>query len=353
MTVDKIFCSSSYLMYRTIIDNEKCFSKKFIPSLFEENDDRRKVFSSIELEKELKTNVENVCRFGKVALALSGGIDSAILAKFMPKGSTCYTFKCIVPGVQVIDETIQAAKYAKECGLNHKIIPIYWEDFEKYTPILMERKGAPIHSIEVQIYKAALCAKADGIDTLIFGESADVNYGGLNGLLSKDYTVENFLYRYSYLMPDKVLKEYRILKQPIEKYSHNGVVDVHEFCRHVFYCESIGSYFNACMCANINFYAPFSKTYMGEKLDLERVRKGENKYWVREIFSRLYPGWDIPQKTPMPRPMNEWFSNWTGPKREEFIEDLDMKQFTGDQKWQMWCLEIFLDILDKDKCVMK
>lgn len=51
------------------------------------------------------------------ALVLSGGIDSAILAKFMPKGSIAYTFKCVVPGVQVTDETVIASKYAQECGL--------------------------------------------------------------------------------------------------------------------------------------------------------------------------------------------------------------------------------------------
>lgn len=37
----------------------------------------------------------------------------------------------------------------------------------------MRHKKAPIHSIEVQIYKADLQAKADGIDTIIFGEAAD------------------------------------------------------------------------------------------------------------------------------------------------------------------------------------
>ena len=162
-------------MYRTIVDDNKCFSEKYPPVLFEENLDKKEVFHSNELEEELKIQIEKACDNSKAALALSGGIDSAILAKFMPKGSTCYTFKCIVPGVDVVDETIQAEKYAKECGLCHKVIEIYWEDFEKYAPVLMRRKGAPIHSIEVQIYKAALQAKADGFDSLIFGESADNN----------------------------------------------------------------------------------------------------------------------------------------------------------------------------------
>jgi hypothetical protein len=57
----------------------------------------------------------------------------------------------LVPGMKVTDETIQAAKYAEVCGLKHEIIEIYWEDFEQYAPILMANKGAPCHSIEIQI----------------------------------------------------------------------------------------------------------------------------------------------------------------------------------------------------------
>lgn len=110
---------------------------------------------------------------GTAVLAVSDGTDSAVLAKFMPKGSIAYTFKCIVPGVEVTDESKQAIIYVEKCGLKHKIIDIYWKDFEQYVSLLMKHKNAPIHSIEVQIYKAALQAKKDGINDLIFGEAAD------------------------------------------------------------------------------------------------------------------------------------------------------------------------------------
>ena len=52
----------------------------------------------------------------------------------MPKGSTAYTFRCVVPGMQVTDESPAAARFAAECGLKHEIIDIYWEDFEALTP---------------------------------------------------------------------------------------------------------------------------------------------------------------------------------------------------------------------------
>ena len=45
----------------------------------------------------------------------------------------------------------------------------------------------------------------------------------------------------------------------------------------------------------------------------------------------------------MPRPVDTYFADWSGPTRPEFKRNLDMSKFTGNQKWQMWCLERFLN----------
>lgn len=343
MIENPIYCMSSYLMLRTIYNHDYTFRKDIVPRFFEENSDRTPIENSYELEGVLKQYVDSACNSGKAALALSGGIDSAILAKYMPKGSVAYTFKCIVPGVQTVDESPAAAKYAKECGLEHRIVEIYWEDMRDLAPKLMKYKGAPIHSIEVQIYKAALQAKMDGFTTLVFGESSDVNYGGQDGLLSKDWTVPQYIERYSYLLPYKALKKSMIIDEPFEKYQRDGYIDAHEFNRHAYYVESMGSYTNACEVAGINLSAPFSKTYLGIPLDYTRIRSGENKYLVREVFHRLYPNFEIPRKVPMPRPMNEWMKDWNGPVRNEFWPHC-VEQLTGDQKWLLWALEKFLDL---------
>ena len=42
--------------------------------------------------------------------------------------------------------------------------------------------------------------------------------------------------------------------------------------------------------------------------------------------------------------VNQYFAGWEGPRRPEFREGLDMAKFTGNQKWQMWCLERWLDM---------
>ena len=56
-----------------------------------------------------------------------------------------------------------------------------------------------------------------------------------------------------------------------------------------------------------------------------------------------YPEIPIPDKTPMPRPVEEYFKDWEGPKRDEFLKDLDISKFTGNQRWQLYCPERFLN----------
>lgn len=347
--VDIPYCASSFLMYRTIVDKNKCFSNNFPLNYSSIPENRIKVKNSNDLYNALKSQIDDLIKSGKkIALALSGGIDSAVLARMMPKDSIAYTFKCVVPGVEVTDETPRARKYADENGLVHKIIEVYWEDFEKYSTDLMKHKGAPMHSIEVQIYKCALQAKKDGIDVLIFGESADLLYGGLSGLLSKDWNLGEFVERYSYVLPYKVLKEYEMDLLPYtDSLDENDMVDVPKFCNTYFIREALGSYYNACETAGVVLYLPYSHTVLDEKLDLDLVRAGQNKYIIRKVFEDLYPDFVAPDKIPMPRPMNEWFKNWSGPKRSEFWKNC-VNGMDGDQRWLIWSLEKFLDIIEEE-----
>ena len=246
MTVDIPYCASSFLMYRTIADRSKSFTEKLPPRFYSRTSDLDPVHDSQDLLRSLERQVSEACADGKAALALSGGIDSAVLARFMPKGSKAYTFKCVVPGVEVTDETQQAARYAEECGLKHEVVEVTWDDVEELAPKLMRQKGAPIHSIEVQIAKAARKAKEDGFDRLMFGESADVNYGGQSGLFSGTWAFGQWVDRYSYVLPYKVLRGWRMPLEPyVQHCRKDGFIDVLEFCRNFYFLESMGSYENA------------------------------------------------------------------------------------------------------------
>lgn len=343
--VDKKYCMSSFLMFRSLLDSNKTFKKGIQPSIADLNFERKAIRTSADLNNFLKEQIKKATKDNKAALMLSGGMDSAILARYMPKGSVAYTFKPVVKGVEVKDEISAAAKYAEYCGLVHKTIEIDWEDYAKLSPKLMEHKGAPIHSIEPQIYKAALQAKKDGFEKLIFGENADIIYGGFDRLLSKDWTYGEFIDRYSHILPYKILKEGELITKPFKDYEENGYINIYEFMNDIFRKESLGSYINACSLAGIELVTPFAMTYMAEELDYERVRNGENKYIIREVFSELYEDFEIPEKLPMLRPVDEWFKDWEGPQREEFWPN-SIINMTGDQKWLVYILEKYLDMID-------
>ncbi len=339
------YCMNSFLMYRMIVSENQCFSKKYKPNLADISFDRFPVYNSIDLYNGLKQIMSKTTEKEDAALALSGGIDSAILASMMPKGSTAYTFRCVVPGTKVLDESGYASKIAKKFQLEHKIIDIYWEDVVSSIDLLMKTKGAPFHSIESQIYKACLQAKDDGFNAMIFGENADIIYGGMDGLLKKEWTIGEYIERYSYVLPYKVLRNPRLILDPFIKHEHDGFVDSYSFTNEYFRKEALGTYNNACSSAKIRFVGPFSETKLMTPIDLNRIRCGDTKYLVREVFKRIFGDCSMPPKIPMPRATSEWMSNWKGPENRAFYPN-STRDLSGDQKWMVYCLETFLQLID-------
>lgn len=342
--VDLTYAMSSFLQFRTVYDKNISFSEKLgIPRRMnlEFPEGREPIETAEQLYKHIKKFMEEKTANGRAALALSGGIDSAVCAGFMPRGSVAYTFQCVVPGRQVVDEVPKARQFCEINGLEHRVVPIYWEDYETLSTELFHFTHSPFHSIDIQIYKAALQAKKDGFDTLIFGQGADMVFGGLDKLLARDWTIGEFIERYSHVMPYKVLKHSVLITEPFEKFEENGYINVHDFLDDHLFWEDIHSYDNACQAAGVSFEG----AYLGmihKPLDLERVRSGDSKYLVREVFKKLYPEVKMAAKTPMPRPMDEWMENWNGPVRPEFWNNCH-KSMTGDQKYYIWILEKFLE----------
>lgn len=262
----------------------------------------------------------------------------------MPKGAKAYTFKCIAEGA--IDETKQAKKYCDIYGLDHEVIEMFWSDFENLTPEILRADGVPFHSIEVQLLKAAKYAKSQGIDRFIIGESADLIFGGMDKLIGKDWDFDDFYNRYNFAEPANILKNPVSVKEFYEKYRKpNDKIDFLKFMDDVFSIESSTSYMHAFKNAGIEYLDPYTYTKMAEPLDLNRVRNGEPKYLVRELFAERYPGLEIPIKIPMPRPMTQWLKYYKT-TRPEFIENCT-DNLTGDQKWLCWCLEQFLNMHDR------
>lgn len=345
--VDKNYCMSSYMAFRYIEDENKDFFEEghhsIIKPLTEE--ERILVKTADDIDAEIQQQI-NVFKDKKKGILLSGGMDSAIVASYLA-GSDAYTFRFLNGKFQE-EELKRAEYYAKYYGLKLHYVDISWETVEKYLIPVMQAKCAPVHSIEPQILQAALQAKADGVELMFVGESSDLIFGGMDQLLSKDWDFEEFKNRYIFTNPEDVLVNPERMDYLFERYRmEDDKIDFLTFMEDVFSVESSSSYLNAFSVADMPYYDPYAKLKMAEELDLYRVRHGEPKYLIRELMAKKYPEIPVPDKVPMPRPVDEYFKNWEGPVRPEFRKDLDMSRFTGNQKWQMYCLEKYLDMNDK------
>lgn len=336
--------ASEYLAFRCTVD----LLKNTRPAVFAQSQCSQHIPTLVSSTDEIDSSIAK--RFedlkGKnLGLLLSGGMDSACLASYMP-GCHAFTFR-FLDGKFQSAELQRAESFANYYKMQLHYIDITWENTVlPFVDQLMQSKGAPVHSIEPQLLQAALAAKEYGVDCLVVGESSDLIFGGMDGLLAEDWDVEGINKRYTFCQPADVLNEPTDINWVYEQYKRpeSPKIDLLRFMDEVFSVESSASYTNAFKVADIEYCDPYAHMKMGIPLDLERVRNGEPKYLIRALFAKKYPTLPIPNKTPMPRPVDVYFENWEGPRHPLFKQDIDMTRFTGNQKWQMWCLERFLNI---------
>lgn len=344
MAIDKNYCMSSYMAFRYIERDDI----DFYPGMHHENikpipdEQRILVHTSEEIGQEIEKQIKQFAG-KKKGILLSGGMDSAIVASYLP-GTEAYTFR-FLGGEFQSEELRRAEYYAKYYGLNLHYVDISWDTVLQHLDPVMKAKCAPVHSIEPQILQAALQAKNDGVEIIFVGESSDLIFGGMDQLIGQDWTFDGFMNRYIFTKPEDVLKDPVSMQYVFERYRKDGdMIDYMTFMDDIFSIESSSSYLNAFAVAGMPYYDPYARLKMAEELDLYRVRHGEPKYLIRSLMSMRYPEIPVPNKVPMPRPVDEYFKTWAGPKRPEFKENIDMSRFTGNQKWQMYCLEKFLEM---------
>ncbi len=345
--IDKQYCMSQFLAFRFIKDENLNFYEGLNHSVYKQRkpEELTLIRTSDDIDKVIKEKINKFYIPNKTAIFLSGGMDSAILASYLPKGTKAYTFQCIAEGA--INETDRAKKYCDLLGLDHEIIEMKWSDFEELTPEILKADGVPFHSIEVQLLKAGRYAKSQGIERIIIGDAADYVFGGMDRILSKDWTFDEFYNRFNYINPEEVLKDGKSVINIYEPYRlENNNIDYKRMLKDYMDIESDTSYMHAFKNAGVDYLDPYSYMEMAEELDLKRIRAGETKYLIRELFKKRYPDIPIPEKIPMPRATNQWLKNYS-PKRNEFIPNCS-ENMTGDQKWLCWCLEQFLNMHERE-----
>jgi len=335
------------MAFRYIEDENKDFYEGMKHECIKAVPDEQRILvhTSDDIDREIGKQMD-MFKGRKKGILLSGGMDSAIVASYL-RGSHAYTFRFLGGEFQK-EELARAEYYAKYYGLTLHYVDISWDTVISHLDEVMEKKNAPVHSIEPQILQAALQAKEDGVEMMFVGESSDLIFGGMDQLLAKDWTFEQFMNRYIFTKPEDVLAEPESMQYLFERYRQGEHVDFLSFMDDVFSIESSSSYLNAFAAADMPYYDPYAKLKMADKLNLYRIRHGEPKYLIRSLMSKKYPEIPVPDKVTMPRPVDAYFAGWEGPKRHEFRMDMDMKQFSGNQKWQMYCLERFLNLHEAD-----
>ena len=342
--------TSSYLTFRYVAkDNEEWLSgiiPKFPRPLSE---GKYKVANAVEILAALRTTIQegiscNAQRHGHTGVLLSSGIDSAIIAALLPKGTHAFTIRFVAEGA--IDETPRASYIAEKLGLVHKVVEVTWDDYIELMDPLMKRKKSPLHPAEVGIHKAACAATDDLVSNLFVGKGADSTFGGLDKLLSREWIFEDFVKRYSFLDPAKILKTSVSVSEIYEKYRTGNGIDVINFLKMVHGLGTVQMFENAIEAAGCRMIAPFEELTMNMPLDLNRIRNGEPKYLIQEVFRMLFPNIPPVAKIALARPVDIWLKGWSGPTRPEFFQGLDMNEFTGEQKWLIYCLERFLNLLE-------
>lgn len=342
------FCLSSYLSFRYVVEPGRPWKKGVTPHFPTLSAAQQTpVKNTDELRASLEKTLAHIPDSRKpYGLLLSSGIDSATLAALVEKGTPAFTIRFMAQGA--VDESLTAAPYAEHCRLPHHVVQIDWEDYLKFGGVLMTHKRSPLHPVEVPLYKASLLAREMGLKSFIVGNGADSTFGGLDKLLSRDWTLSEFIERYTFVPPPRVLKEPINMDHVYAAYSEEktGHVDTMRFLKEVHGLGIVQSFENALGCAGMETIAPYEEMRLAIPLDIQRIRNGESKYMLRELFTSLLPGFPIPPKVAFARPMDQWMKQWTGPKRPEFLHSMQLESFTGEQRYIINSLEEFLNLME-------
>ena len=348
MTTLNPFCLSSYLAFRYVADPTQSWKEGIQPKFPHiPSSHQVEVGNAAEVLTALKSILDNVADPSRVGIFLSGGIDSGILARLLPPGTRAYTIDFLAHDFP--RESHRASLYAKEIGLKLTVIEVTWNDYLRYEKPLMIHKKAPPPPVEVALYKASLQARKDGVDQVIIGNGADSTFGGLDKLLSKDWTFNEFIERYTFVKPETALRDPSNIVHIYEPYRlGKSFIDVQRFLKVVHGLGVVQAFDNAIRLAGLDVLQPYEILRLKGDLDLNRIRRGEPKYILKEVFAYIYPNLKPAPKVAFARPMDVWLKDYQGPTSHYFLDNLAMESFTGEQKYIIRCLDTFIHILEED-----
>ncbi|MGR3677143.1 MAG: asparagine synthase-related protein [Paracoccaceae bacterium] len=276
---------------------------------------------------------------GRIGIMLSGGMDSALLASFLPKGSIAYTldYNKVADRFHEFD---LAAEFVPE-GIEHKKVTVTSDAYHEMCRKLTHLKKAPTVPHDPSVGITAEAAVKDGITHMVTGAGADGHFAGFAHLY-KDPSfagVRDTLAK-QFVLPSKVLKDPAPTDWVLGHFSIDGIVDVRTFL------EEIGTEGTAVRdtmiaCGLVPLFPLTEMIYTGP---YEITRRG-GKHPIVDLFKLIYDGRRPNPKLALPVPYGPFMRNYT-PRRPEFLPE-GVAALTAKQQYQIYALELYMDMRDE------
>ena len=182
------------------------------------------------VDEAIGTALEAVDSDLEVAVAFSGGVDSALVAELLD--APCYVVG--FPG----SNDIEAARSAADAmGRDLEVVELTHEDLERAIPPVAHaigRTNAMDVGIALSLFLVAEAVAADGYDALAVGQGADELFGGYEKVVHLDHRVEAETTREAvreqiHTLPEQLPRDVLALEaagvEPVAPLLHDSVVD--------------------------------------------------------------------------------------------------------------------------------
>jgi len=133
------------------------------------------------IEQLLLNSVEKITKDKRIAIPLSGGVDSSMIVALCRKVHPDEEIFTYSAGFYGDDEFEYARIVAKEFNTIHKEVILSPEDYigeDSLLRPLIRHKGEPLHPNEIALATVEKMAKEDGCDIAVCGEGGDDIFGG-------------------------------------------------------------------------------------------------------------------------------------------------------------------------------
>lgn len=319
--MDRIEIACRYLLYRRVKPPGAAANR---------------VYSIDEMLDYIRARVSGIARDGgKIGCLLSGGMDSAVIAGFLPSGSIAYTFD--YPEVSRCSEWLEARDFIKP-GVMHKKVTISKADFFNAASELTQLLKEPVVPHAPAIFLAAVQASQDGCTHLLNGVGADGRFGGFPELYKASRKNEFLVaLKKKFVDPETVMRDPVDVTTLVEDYVTADIVDVQR------YLVEVGTEGTAVAdtirCANITPGNLFGEIQYGGSFIEEGLL---GKKFIKRAFSIVWPSMAPRKKKALAVPYSKWLKSWQPTHPSIRSDSLSSEGLRSKNRMQIFAVDLYL-----------